>query len=131
MRSYTLLQLQIAQKILYEKSTLISTKKILYLAVEWVVLLLQPYPFLIDIKFQTANSYDDYPINYPVNDILAIASFSRIYILVRAALILTPYMSNRCNWLDMQQIDFVKCMDAGLITPIRSNVSLKTILWHL
>ena len=38
-------------------------------------------------------------MEYYVNDFLSILSFGRIYILLRAVLILTPYMNNRANRL--------------------------------
>jgi hypothetical protein len=86
---------------------------------EWAFLLLQPYPFLTDSSFTTSNAYSDDPIQYPINDILAILSFTKVYILVRTALFLTPYMNNRCTQAATQPTDSAKCMAAEqtILTP--------------
>ena len=67
--------------------------------VEWLILILQPYPFFINFTITTPNSYHKYDVEFHVNDFLAILSFGRIYILIRTALLLTPYMNNRANRL--------------------------------
>lgn len=100
---------------MYQNATLFSSKKILPLLGESFLLLLQPYPFFIGMHFNTENSYQEYSISYPLNDLLAIFSLARVYILFRSALALTPYMSNRCKTVAIQQIDYAKCMDAALI----------------
>jgi hypothetical protein len=94
----TVLKLEKEQKQLYERATIFSSKKILYLFMEWIILLIQPYPFFVDITISTYNSYDNYSIQYPLNDLLAIFSLGRVYILFKTALTLTPYMNNRGNF---------------------------------
>ena len=59
--------------------------------------MLQPYSFLADVKFTTYNASEDYEFSYPINDLMAILSLTRIYILARSMLALTPYLSTRCN----------------------------------
>jgi hypothetical protein len=99
MRTITMLRLEKEQKLIFEKATLKTSKKMLYILLEWVILLLQPYPFLIDFTFITQNSYQNHQLEYPLNDLLAILSFGRIYILFRSALLMTPYMNGRANRL--------------------------------
>ena len=82
---------------MYQNATLFSSMRIISLLAESFILLLQPYPFFIGMHFSTENAYQGYSINYPLNDLLAIFSLVRVYILFRSALALTPYMSNRCK----------------------------------
>ena len=91
----TVLRLQKEQKLIYEKATLITSKKILNMLAEWIILVLQPYPFFIGSTFHTNNSFIGHDIQYPINDLLAILSFGRIYILLRTALLMTSYMNSR------------------------------------
>ena len=90
-----MLTLEKEQKVLYDKVSLISSKKVVYLLGEWAIMAVQPYPFLIGYTFSTSNYYVGYDIEYHANDLLTILSFGRIYILLRAALLMTPYMNNR------------------------------------
>ena len=60
-------------------------------------MMLQPYPFLADLKFTTYNASEDYEFPYPINDLMAILSLTRIYILARSVLAFTPYLSTRCT----------------------------------
>lgn len=53
MRALTLVRLEKEQKQLYQKATIFSSRRILYLFVEWIILLLQPYPFLADTTINT------------------------------------------------------------------------------
>ena len=66
---------------------------------EWIILVLQPYPFFIGSSFKTVNSFIGLELEYPINDFLAILSFGRIYILLRTALLMTSYMNSRANRL--------------------------------
>lgn len=91
----TVMRLEKEQKQLYQKATLFSSRKILYLLAEWVTLMVQPYPFFVDTTITTDNSYEGYSIQLPLNDLLAILSFGRIFILFKTALFFTPYMDNR------------------------------------
>lgn len=77
MRTLTILRLEKEQKQIYERATIFSSKKILYLLMEWAILLVQPYPFFIGVTVGTHNSYEDYSIEYPLNDLLAILSLAR------------------------------------------------------
>jgi hypothetical protein len=95
MRTITVMRLEKEQKQLYKKATLFSSRKIFYLLAEWVTLVLQPYPFFVDSTITTHNSYEGYPIQLPLNDLLAILSFGRVFILLKTALFFTPYMGNR------------------------------------
>jgi hypothetical protein len=95
MRTMTVLQLEKEQKVLYEKATIITSKKILNILAEWIILVLQPYPFFIGSTFHTTNSFIGHDVQYPINDFLAILSFGRIYILLRTALLMTSYMNSR------------------------------------
>ena len=56
---------------------------------------MQPYPFLSDTTLTMQNAYEEYPMQFPINDLLAILSFGRVFILAKTALFFTPYMSNR------------------------------------
>lgn len=116
MRTLTVVQLEKEQKQLYQKATVFSSRKILYLLLEWIILLLQPYPFLAEASYTTQNSYDKYPITYPLNDLLAILSFGRVYILLKTALFLTPYMNNRGASCSIQPTASARCMAAALIS---------------
>ena len=91
----TVLTLQKYQKLIYDKATLTTSKKILNVFLEWIILVLQPYPFLIGLTFTSSNSYQGYNMEYPINDFLTILSFGRIYFLIRTALLMTSYMNSR------------------------------------
>lgn len=95
LRYLTLLQLEKAQKEIYENATILSNKTVLYLLGECGVMLLQPYPFLKGTTFTTHNAAEDYPLSYPLNDFMAILSLTRVYILARSVLALTPYLGTR------------------------------------
>ncbi len=52
-----------------------------------------------------------------MNDLLTAFSILKIFVLIRAGLILTPYRNTRCKFFysKIQQIDYVKCMDVKQI----------------
>lgn len=60
----------------------------------------QPYPFFEGISILTLNGYENSEFYLPVNDLLTALSVLRIYVFIRAGLILTPYGSTRCNELN-------------------------------
>jgi len=55
MRTMTVLRLEKEQKLIYEKATLITSRKILNMLAEWIILVLQPYPFFIGSFVTTSN----------------------------------------------------------------------------
>ena len=57
MRSLNLLKLEKEQKKIYKKENIYSTNKIIYLLCEWIILIMQPYPFFIGIEIQTINAF--------------------------------------------------------------------------
>ncbi len=90
-------------------------------------MLIQPYPFFDSIRIVTSNSYDLTEFELPVNDLLTVISVLRIYVFIRAGLILTPYQNTRCTQLRLiQQIDFAKCMDVRLTLVSVSSVCSRT-----
>lgn len=91
------LNLEKNRKAVYQNATLFTTKKIFWVFLECLIILIQPYPFLEDLYFETQNSYLKIPFMYPVNDFLAILSLIRTYIIFRGLILLTPYMNNRCT----------------------------------
>lgn len=74
------------------------------------------------------DSYDGFSFDYKFNYILVFLGFSKLFIILRVILTNTIYMSPRCKYLDIQQVDYVECMDAKPITFILSNVSSKIAL---
>lgn len=55
----------------------------------------------------------------PFNDILTVLSVLRIYVFVRALLILTPYQNTRCKFVDfIKQTDCAKCTDVRQISVL-------------
>lgn len=92
------LNLEKNRKAVYQNATLFTTKKVLWVFLECLVILLQPYPFLEGIYFETQNSYLKRNFMYPINDFLAILSLIRTYIIFRGLILLTPYMNNRCSF---------------------------------
>ncbi len=94
-------------------------------------MLIQPYPFFDSIRIVTSNSYDLTEFELPVNDLLTVISVLRIYVFIRAGLILTPYQNTRCTQLRLtQQIDCAKCMDVRLTLVSVSNVCSRTTPWY-
>ena len=91
------LELEKKRKNVYQNATLTSTRKILWVFLEWILILIQPYPFLQGAYFETTNSYQQQNFLFPVNDLLAILSLTRLFLLFRGMLLFTPYMNNRCN----------------------------------
>lgn len=99
----------------------------MWVGLECFIILAQPYPFLEGIYFETENSYVKVKYLYPVNDLLAILSLARTYIIFRGLILLTPYMNNRCTRPITQRIDCAKCMAARLTFHFLSSVYSKTI----
>jgi hypothetical protein len=112
-----LLNLKKNRKEVYQNSTLFTTKKIYWLVFECLVILIQPYPFLTDVFFITKNAFRNIKFLYPLNNLLAMGSLFRTYIILRGALLLTPYLSNRCNSPFIQQTDSAKCTGVELTSP--------------
>ena len=53
--------------------------------------------FLSGISFETEDSYTKIPFSFPLNDVFAILSLARIYIVFRTLMMSTSYMNNRCK----------------------------------
>lgn len=98
----------------------------MYLLFECLLLLLQPYPFFTDVNITTENAYSNYPIEYPLNDLLAILSLGRVAILFKTTLVLTPYMDNRGTKGLIQPTASARCTDAARTSPTRSSVSSRS-----
>ena len=92
-----------------------------------MLLLLQPYPFFIDVNITTENAYSNYPVEYPLNDLLAILSLGRVAILLKTMLVLTPYMDNRGTKGIIQPTASARCTDAELISPTPLSASSRSI----
>ncbi len=73
--------------------------QIFYYFAECLIMLIQPYPFFDSIRIVTSNSYDLTEFELPVNDLLTVISVLRIYVFIRAGLILMPYQNTRCTQL--------------------------------
>lgn len=96
-RFLAILNLEKNRKAVYQNATLFTTKKVFWVLLECLIILTQPYPFFEGLYFETQNSYLKQKFLYPINDLLAILSLVRNYIIFRGLLLLTPYMNNRCN----------------------------------
>ncbi len=67
--------------------------------IECVLLFIHPSPFLIDDHIMIDSSYDYYPLELHVNDILAILILYRITIIIQCLLLFTDWYSNSASRL--------------------------------
>lgn len=64
---------------------------------DFLILLVQPYPFFHGIKIDQHNTFYDLDIYYNLNDFLTILIFLRLYFITRTILISSKYMSARAS----------------------------------
>lgn len=113
------------------EETLFTSGKGITVCIEVFILFLQPYPFLENFTIQMTDSYDGFSFDYKFNYILVFLGFSKLFIILRVILTNTIYMSPRCKYLFMKQVDYVECMDVKLTISILSNVYSKIARWDL
>ncbi|CDW76554.1 small-conductance calcium-activated potassium channel protein [Stylonychia lemnae] len=81
--------------LLTEYDTLWNTGNWQSLGCELFIVIIAPYPFLYDIKYEEYNPQFSTYITYDVNDLLLTFSFLRIYILARFTMVKTQFMNPR------------------------------------
>ena len=89
------------------------------------VLLFQPYPFFEGVTVSMSDNFDGISFDYQLNYILVFLGFSKLFIILRVVLTNTVYMSPRCNFKNIQQVDFAVCMDVNVTTFTLSSVFSK------
>lgn len=105
----------VSRNLISEHDTLLTTgwwKKMIF---EMLLMLLAPYPFMQDIEYtEYVDAYDTY-INYQLNDILLCFSFIRIYLFLRCALVVSPFMNPRSK-----RVCYMNGTDASLLFAIKA-----------
>lgn len=82
---------------------------------EIILMLLAPYPHLQEFTYtEYVQTYDVY-INYRINDMLLCASFIRAYLLVRCALVISPFMTPRSK-----RVCFMNNCEANLTFAVKA-----------
>jgi hypothetical protein len=82
---------------------------------EMLIMLIAPYPYLQDVFYiEYIDAYDLY-IHYKVNDILLCLSFIRIYLFLRCALVVSPFMNPRSK-----RVCYMNNCDASLLFAIKA-----------
>lgn len=77
------------------RATLFSSGKIPQLLTEIIIILMQPYPFIDHIYFETYNFYNGFWFNFKLNWLLTILSYFRSFIICRVLLKESSFMSPR------------------------------------
>lgn len=75
--------------------TLVNTGLWKYLIYEMGICFLAPYPFFDGLKYRESVDAFEISVEYEINDILLLFSFSRLYLFIRFLLYMTQFMSPR------------------------------------
>ena len=90
-----------SKKMALSKDSLWSSGQFKWLMVDIIIILMIPYPFFDNIKINNCNEYENISTFYLLNDLLSMAMFMRIIVVVRVLLANSSYYSNSSHrlWL--------------------------------
>jgi hypothetical protein len=84
-------------KIIREKDNICKTGSIYLLIFEILLALLQPYPFLMDVKILTNKYWYLRTVEYEINTLLLIPVLLRCYTVISAIISLSPYYNAKAD----------------------------------